>query len=46
MDLYKTFIKIKNTELEHIFGVDYITIDDLVNKVLDLQVEIDRLEEE
>ena len=41
----EVFIKIKNTNLEHIFGVDYITIEDLTNKILDLQTEIEVLKE-
>mgnify|MGYP006923323411 CR=1 FL=1 len=41
----EVFIKIKNTELEHIFGVDYVSIKDLTNKILDLQTEIEVLKE-
>lgn len=41
----EVFIKIKNTELEHIFGVDYVSIEDLTNKILDLQTEIEVLKE-
>lgn len=41
----EVFVKIKNTELEHIFGVDYVSIENLTNKILDLQTEIEVLKE-
>jgi hypothetical protein len=42
----KVRLDIRNTELQEIFeGVDLITIDDLINKVLDYKVEIDSLNE-
>lgn len=44
--MYRIKIDIRNTELQEVFnGVDLVSIDDLVNKILDYKVELDSLYE-
>lgn len=44
--MYRIKIDIRNTELQEVFnGRDLVSIDDLVNKILDYKVELDSLYE-
>ena len=44
--MYRIKIDIRNTELQEVFnGIDLVSIDDLVNKILDYKVELDSLYE-
>lgn len=42
----KILVDIRNTRLQDIFKKDLVNVNELINKILDMQVEIDVLKEQ
>ena len=41
----EVFINVKGLEIEELFGTDIVTVEDLVSKLIDMNIENNRLNE-